>query len=99
MRPAHHAGFNSLARAVWRRPVRALLVALSLLSAALVSAQSMPPLPELPLDTYEAGIREPITQAYRSVESQPRDPDRNGTLGMLLYANEQYDLEIGRAHV
>ena len=79
----------------------ALLVALSLLSAASVTGQSMPPLPKLPLDTYEAGIREPITQAYRSAERRPEDPDLNGTLGMLLYANEQYELAeacFARAH-
>lgn len=79
----------------------ALLVALSLLSTAPVAGQSIPPLPTLPLDTYEAGIREPITRAYRNAESKPQDPDLNGALGMLLYANEQYELAetcFARAH-
>jgi tetratricopeptide (TPR) repeat protein len=74
---------------------------LSLVSGAPVAGQSMPPLPKLPLDTYEAGIREPITRAYRSAERKPEDPDLNGTLGMLLYANEQYELAeafFARAH-
>jgi tetratricopeptide (TPR) repeat protein len=101
MRPAHHAGLTSPLRAVRRRPVPALLIALSLLSGTPISAQEIPPLPMLPLETYEAGIREPITQAYRSAEQKPEDPDRNGTLGMLLYANEQYELAetcFARAH-
>jgi tetratricopeptide (TPR) repeat protein len=91
MGAVRHA-FARLIRAVSRRPLTAFVIALSLLSAATVSGQSIPPLPKLPLDTYEAGIREPITRAYRSAESKPEDPDRNGTLGMLLYANEQYEL-------
>ena len=94
--------FARLSRTVWRRPVPALVVVLSLLlSGTPVAGQSMPPLPKLPLDTYEAGIREPITRAYRSAEQKPEDPDLNGTLGMLLYANEQYELAeacFARAH-
>jgi len=81
--------------------VPALVVVVSLLAGASATGQSLPPLPKLPLDTYEAGIREPITQAYRSAEAKPEDPDRNGTLGMLLYANEQYELAevcFARAH-
>lgn len=77
------------------------LVVLSLLSGAPLAAQSTPPLPKLPLDTYEAGLREPITRAYRSAETKPQDPDLNGALGMLLYANEQYQLAatcFERAH-
>jgi protein O-mannosyl-transferase len=88
-------------RAVSRRPLTALVVAVSLLTGASATGQSLPPLPKLPLDTYEAGIREPITRAYRSAEGKPEDPDLNGTLGMLLYANEQYELAeacFARAH-
>jgi tetratricopeptide (TPR) repeat protein len=100
MRPAHDV-FASSIRAVSRRLARSLLAIVSLLSTAPASGQPIPPLPKLPLDTYEAGIREPITQAYRSAEDKPEDPDRNGTLGMLLYANEQYELAevcFARAH-
>ncbi len=101
MRPAHGSAVTLAVRAARRRPPTALLVVVSILSTAAVSAQSMPPLPKLPLETYEAGIREPITQAYRSAEQEPEDPERNGTLGMLLYANEQYELAetcFARAH-
>lgn len=74
---------------------------LSLLAGAARAADSLPPLPRLPLDTYEPGIREPITQADEAVRRAPRDPERNGALGMLLYANEQYELAeicLARAH-
>src|SRR5262249_49188790 len=53
---------------------------------------AVPPLPTLPLESYEPGIREPIAEAYRAAQQSPRDPARNGRLGMLLYANEQYEL-------
>jgi tetratricopeptide (TPR) repeat protein len=78
-----------------------LVAALSLLTGASAAGQSLPPLPKLPLDTYEPGIREPITQADEAVRRAPRDPERNGALGMLLYANEQYELAetcFARAH-
>jgi tetratricopeptide (TPR) repeat protein len=78
-----------------------LVVVLSLLADPAVAGESLPSLPKLPLDTYEPGIREPITQAYEAVQRAPRDPERNGVLGMLLYANEQYELAeicLARAH-
>lgn len=67
-------------------------MALVLLSSLSVGAPPLPPLPKLPLETYEAGAREPIAEAYRGALQQPQDPERNGRLGMLLYANEQYEL-------
>jgi len=81
----------SLSR-VATRPLATLVAVLSLLIGSSAAGQSLPPLPALPLDTYEPGIREPITQADEAVRRAPRDPDRNGALGMLLYANEQYEL-------
>jgi protein O-mannosyl-transferase len=101
MRPTERAAFTSPIDAVWRRPALAFLLGVAFLPPATASGQSMPPLPKLPLEAYEAGIREPITQAYGEVEQKPEDPDRNGTLGMLLYANEQYELAetcFARAH-
>lgn len=77
------------------------MVVLSLLSGAAVTGQPLPPLPKLPFDTYEAGIREPIAEAYERARQRPRDADRNGRLAMLLYANEQYELAaecFARAH-
>jgi len=71
--------------------VPALVVVLSLLTGASATGQSLPPLPKLPLDTYASDIREPIAKAYEGAQREPRDPARNGTLGMLLYANEQYE--------
>ena len=80
-----------LIRAVSRRPVPGLVVALSLFAGAAAAGEPLPPLPKLPLETYEQDIREPIAKAYQDVQREPRDPARNGTLGMLLYANEQYE--------
>ncbi len=91
--------FARLRKAVSTRP--ALVVVLSLLAGVAVPGESLPPLPKLPLDTYEPGIREPITQADEALRRAPRDPERNGALGMLLYANEQYELAetcFARAH-
>jgi tetratricopeptide (TPR) repeat protein len=80
-----------LIRTVWRRPAPGFAVALSLLSGASAVGQSIPPLPVLPLETYAAGVRESLTRAYQGAERAPRDPEANGTLGMLLYASEQYE--------
>ena len=90
-----------LMQAVSRRTAPGLLAGLALLAGVSAAGQSLPPLPRLPLDTYEPGIREPITQADAAVRQAPRDPERNGALGMLLYANEQYELAetcFARAH-
>ena len=84
--------FLAMTRAVPKRAAPGFMVALSLLSGPSVASQSVPPLPNLPLETYEAGLREPMAEAYRSAEQKPQDADRNGRLGMLLYANEQYEL-------
>jgi len=65
----------------------------SLLLAAVLgtSAPNLPPLPRLPLDTYESSVRAPIEEALRAAQAQPRDAERSGRLGMVLYANEQYE--------
>jgi len=64
---------------------------LVVLAGASAPGQTLPPLPTLPFDTYEPGIRAPIEKAYEEARREPRDPARNGALGMLLYANEQYE--------
>jgi tetratricopeptide (TPR) repeat protein len=93
MEAANHA-FACLTRAVSRWPGKALAVVLCLLAGASATGQSLPPLPTLPLDTYEPGIRQPIAKAYEDAQRAPRDPARNGTLGMVLYANEQYEAAV-----
>jgi protein O-GlcNAc transferase len=78
-----------------------LLVALVLLPGASVPAQSLPSLPELPLDTYEPAVGEPIAAAYQGALEDPADAARNGYLGMVLYAHEQYEFAepcFERAH-
>lgn len=52
---------------------------------------SLPPLPVLPLDSYEPAIRGPIEAAYEDARDHPGDPAREGILGMVLYAHEQYE--------
>jgi Tfp pilus assembly protein PilF len=94
--------FTRMVRAVSRRPAQGLVVALSLLPGVTAAGESLPPLPKLPLETYEATARAQIEQAQRAVEEQPRDAERNGQLGMLLYANEQYEFAqtcFERAHL
>jgi tetratricopeptide (TPR) repeat protein len=59
--------------------------------AAPLTGQALPPLPKLPLDAYEAPARAQVEQALAAVAQNPRDAGRNGRLGMLLYANEQYE--------
>jgi tetratricopeptide (TPR) repeat protein len=73
--------------------VAVLVAALMLTRAAAAEPpRPPPPLPRLVLESYEPGIREPIADAYRGAQERPEDAERNGRLGMLLYASEQYDL-------
>ena len=76
-------------------------LALLLLWGAVAGAQSLPPLPELPLQTYEPSIRGPISEAHEAALARPDDPARNGILGMVLYAHEQFEFAVPcleRAH-
>ena len=54
------------------------VAAVVVLAAAPAQAQSLPPLPELPLDTYEPAVREPIAAAYEKALEDPEDAARNG---------------------
>jgi tetratricopeptide (TPR) repeat protein len=80
------------------------LLALAFLWAVPLPAQtlpSLPPLPVLPLDSYEPAIRGPIEAAYEDARAHPGDPAREGILGMVLYAHEQYEFAapcFARAH-
>jgi tetratricopeptide (TPR) repeat protein len=74
---------------------------LALLCAISAAAQTPPPLPELPLDSYEPTVREPISEAYEEARAHPDDAARVGILGMVLYAHEQYEFAapcFERAH-
>jgi len=78
-----------------------LLLALALLAVAPIQGQPLPALPELPLDTWEPAVREPIARAYAEALARPDDAARCGSLGMVLYAHEQYELaeaSFERAH-
>lgn len=84
-------------------PASALL-ALAFLWSIPSHAQTLPqlpPLPALPLDSYEPAIRAPIEAAYEDAREHPGDPAREGILGMVLYAHEQYEFAapcFQRAH-
>jgi tetratricopeptide (TPR) repeat protein len=78
----------------WTRLALPLVVVPSLIASAALAGESLPPLPKLPLETYEQDIREPIAKAYEDVQREPRDPARNGTLGLVLYASEQYEAAV-----
>ena len=81
------------------------LLALAFLWSGPLPAQtlaSLPPLPVLPLESYEPAIRGPIEAAYEDAREHPGDPAREGILGMVLYAHEQYEFAapcFERAHV
>lgn len=90
-----------MGRVVWRRWSTGTAVAISLLTGVPASAQPLPPIPTLPLDTYEPPARAQIEQALKSAQARPRDAEPSGRLGMLLYANEQYEfaaVSFERAH-
>ena len=72
-------------------PKKSIPLALTLLTSVLAAAQSPPSLPELPLDTYEPAIRGAIAEAQQEALARPDDAARNGILGMVLYAHEQYE--------
>ncbi len=63
----------------------------ALLCVSVLCAQSIPPLPKLPLDNYSPALREQIQAAYRGASENPKDAGASGHLGMLLYAYEQYE--------
>ena len=80
----------------------ALFLALPLLTGDCAAAQTLPDLPQPPLETYEPAIRRPIAEAYEDALEKPDDAARNGILGMVLYAHEQYEYAVPcfeRAHV
>jgi tetratricopeptide (TPR) repeat protein len=85
----------------WNRATRmAGAAALAFALAVPVDAQSLSPLPNLSLETLDAPARARIEEARKAVDEEPRDAERNGWLGMLLYANEQYEaaeVSFGRA--
>ena len=82
-----------------KAPGALFVVALLWITSA--HAQTLPPLPVLPLDSYEPAIRGPIEAAYEEARAHPGDPAREGILGMVLYAHEQYEYAapcFARAH-
>ena len=73
------------------------LIAIALVDACSVSSRptrhesDLPNLPRLTLANFRPQIRDQVQQAYGAAEANPKDPDANGRLGMLLHAFEQYE--------
>jgi tetratricopeptide (TPR) repeat protein len=78
--------------------VLALVVA-----APLLEAQSSPaPLPQIALEKFPAPIRPQIQDAFRAAEQNPKNPELNGRLGMVLHAYREFESAAacyGRARV
>jgi tetratricopeptide (TPR) repeat protein len=72
-----------------------MTVLIATLSFTLAAAQvTLPPLPQLALDTYPAAAREALARAHRDAARRPADPSAVGTLARMLHAWEQW----GAAH-
>jgi tetratricopeptide (TPR) repeat protein len=50
---------------------------------------NLPSIPELKFAGYRPQIRTQVEQAYKAVQADPKNPENNGHLGMLLHAFEQ----------
>ena len=50
----------------------------------------LPNLPQIGLENFVAATREKLKDAYEAIRENPNDPEKNGELGMLLHALEQY---------
>jgi len=72
-----------------------MTVLIATLSFTLAAAQvTLPPLPQLALDTYPAAARDALARAHRDAARRPTDPSAVGTLARTLHAWEQF----GAAH-
>lgn len=63
--------------------------------------QSLPDLPAIDTQNFLPSIRADVETAIRDVRSSPRDPEKNGKLGMLLHAHDRLDSALicyRRAH-
>jgi len=56
-----------------------------------VAQTTVPPLPQLALDTYPAAARDAISRAHRDATAQSTNADTVGALGRVLQAWEQWD--------
>jgi len=54
-------------------------------------ADSLPDLPQLNMNNFLPVIRQQVQQTYTAVQVNPKNPEANGKLGMVLDAYEQYE--------
>ncbi|HXH06802.1 MAG TPA: tetratricopeptide repeat protein [Vicinamibacterales bacterium] len=73
-----------------RDRARAAIVAVAVLAATAAGPADVPPLPDLPLDSFPADVREQVAQALRRAREQPASAAAAGELAMLLHALEQF---------
>ena len=72
-----------------------MTVLIATLSFTLAAAQvTLPPIPQLALDTYPAAARDALARAHRDAVRRPTDPSAVGLLAQTLHAWEQW----GAAH-
>jgi tetratricopeptide (TPR) repeat protein len=55
-----------------------------------VHAGTIPPLPELPVESFTSPMREQIREALDEALKNPKQAENNGRLGMLLYGYEHF---------
>ncbi len=60
--------------------------------AASFYAGALPSLPKLPIGSFKPPMREQIRAAYEDALRNPEAAGKNGRLGMLLYAYEQFEV-------
>ena len=72
-----------------------LFISFVLLSFLTSQAQSLPDLPQPVFGGFAPEIREQLQKAYASAQSNPRDAEAVGRLGMTLHTYEEYEGAAG----
>ena len=68
-----------------------LVIALAGSGVVRLRAQSPPPLPQLPIETYSAVMRQAVLPAYGEAQAHPNDATAVGALGRVLHTWEQWE--------
>src|SRR5206468_1985525 len=76
---------------LWWRVLPGLLAILLAGACSNRRDRDLPVLPRLTIAKFKPQIRVQVQKALQAAESEPRDPEANGRLGMLLYAFEQFE--------
>ena len=68
-----------------------IVIALAGSGVVRTRAQSPPPLPDVPIETYSPAMRQAIAPVYREARARPDDAATVGALGRTLHAWEQWE--------